>query len=407
MSDRNKEVKEKKAKHYLREITAKHYKEALEAKERGEKVGWCASNFPQEIATTLGVKVVYPENHAAAVAARGNGQNMCEHAEAMGFSNDVCAYARVNLAIMDIGHSEDQPIPMPDFVLCCNNICNEMIKWYEHIAKTLDIPMILIDIPYNTEDTISQDRINYIKAQFDAAIKQLEEITGKKWDEKRFEEVMKISQESAKQWLRAASYAKYTPSPFSGFDLFNHMAVAVCARGTQEAADAFKMLADEYEENVKTGKSTYRGEEKQRILFEGIACWPYLRHKLTTLSEYGMNVTATVYAEAFGVIYENTDELMAAYNKVPNSINFENALKMRLNAVTSTNTEGAVIHINRSCKLWSGFLYELARRLEKETGVPVVSFDGDQADPRNFSEAQYDTRIQGLNEVMVAKKEAE
>jgi benzoyl-CoA reductase/2-hydroxyglutaryl-CoA dehydratase subunit BcrC/BadD/HgdB len=180
MSDRNKEVKEKKAKHYLREITAKHYKEALEAKERGEKVGWCASNFPQEIATTLGVKVVYPENHAAAVAARGNGQNMCEHAEAMGFSNDVCGYARVNLAIMDIGHSEDQPIPMPDFVLCCNNICNQMIKWYEHIAKTLDIPMILIDIPYNTEDTISQDRVKYIRAQFDNAIKQLEEITGKK-----------------------------------------------------------------------------------------------------------------------------------------------------------------------------------------------------------------------------------
>ncbi|APQ73475.1 phenyllactyl-CoA dehydratase subunit FldB [Clostridium botulinum] len=407
MSDRNKEVKEKKAKHYLREITAKHYKEALEAKERGEKVGWCASNFPQEIATTLGIKVVYPENHAAAVAARGNGQNMCEHAEAMGFSNDVCGYARVNLAVMDIGHSEDQPIPMPDFVLCCNNICNQMIKWYEHIAKTLDIPMILIDIPYNTEDTISQDRIKYIRAQFDNAIKQLEEITGKKWDEDKFEEVMKISQESAKQWLRAASYAKYKPSPFSGFDLFNHMAVAVCARGTQEAADAFRMLADEYEENVKTGKSTYRGEEKQRILFEGIACWPYLRHKLTKLSEYGMNVTATVYAEAFGVIYENTDELMAAYNKVPNSISFENALKMRLNAVTSTNTEGAVIHINRSCKLWSGFLYELGRRLEKETGIPVVSFDGDQADPRNFSEAQYDTRIQGLNEVMVAKKEAE
>lgn len=52
-------------------------------------------------------------------------------------------------------------------------------------------------------------------------------------------------------------------------------------------------------------------------------------------------------------------------------------------------------------------LYELGRRLEKETGIPVVSFDGDQADPRNFSEAQYDTRIQGLNEVMVAKKEAE
>lgn len=400
-----KEIKEKKAKHYLREIVAKHYEEALEAKARGEKVGWCASNFPQEIPTTLGLKVIYPENHSAVVAARGNGEVMCEHAEGMGFSNDVCSYARVNLAIMDQGYSEDQPIPMPDFLLCCNNICNQMIKWYEHISKKLDIPMILIDIPYNPHNEISEERIAYIRGQFEQAIRDLEEITGKRWSDDKFEEVVKYSQESGRQWLRAASYAVNRPSPFSGFDLFNHMAVAVCARGHEEAAKAFKMLADEYEENVKTGQSTYRGEEKQRILFEGIACWPYLRHKLTKLSEYGMNVTGTVYAEAFGVLYDNYNEMMAAYNKVPNSISFENALNMRLNAIKNTDTEGAVVHINRSCKLWSGFLYEMARRIEKEADIPVVTFDGDQADPRNFSPAQYDTRIQGLNEVMIAKKE--
>ena len=30
-------------------------------------------------------------------------------------------------------------IPQPDFVLCCNNICNCMTKWYENIAKILII----------------------------------------------------------------------------------------------------------------------------------------------------------------------------------------------------------------------------------------------------------------------------
>ena len=33
-----------------------------------------------------------------------------------------------------------------------------------------------------------------------------------------------------------------------------------------------------------------------------------------------------------------------------------------------------------------------------------VVFDGDQADPRNFNEAQYATRVQGLVEAMEANK---
>ena len=35
-----------------------------------------------------------------------------------------------------------------------------------------------------------------------------------------------------------------------------------------------------------------------------------------------------------------------------------------------------------------------------ECSIPLATFDGDQADPRNFSEAQYETRVQGLAEVM-------
>ena len=402
MSETN--AKPVKAKYLLRDILEQHYKNAWDAKNKGEKVGWCASNFPQEICETLGVPVVYPENQAAAISAKGAGLKMCEHSEANGYSNDICAYARISLAYMDLKECKEMDMPQPDFVLCCNNICNQMIKWYENISKELDIPMILIDIPYNTEFETSEDRVKYIRAQFDHAIKQLEEITGKKFSQERFEEVMRISQESSKAWLGATEYTKYDPSPLNGFDLFNHMAVAVCARGKQESVDAFQLLEKEYAQAVKDGTSTYRGEQKHRILFEGIACWPYLRHKLTTLMEHNINMVGTVYADAFGVIYNNVDEMMKAYSYVPNAVSFERALKMRVDAATKNKCEGAVIHTNRSCKLWSGFMYELDRRLREETGIPTVTFDGDQADPRNFSEAQYDTRVQGLYEIMEANK---
>ena len=38
-----------KAKRLLAEIVDKAYEDAAAAKARGEKIGWCASNFPQEI----------------------------------------------------------------------------------------------------------------------------------------------------------------------------------------------------------------------------------------------------------------------------------------------------------------------------------------------------------------------
>lgn len=391
------------AKYVLRAIAANATKEAYEAKARGEKIGWCSSNFPQEIPTTLGLHVVYPENQAAAIAARGAGQTMCEHCEGDGYSNDICAYARISMAFADLEktpHGEGD-LPMPDFMLCCNNICNCMFKWYENIGRKLGIPVIMIDTPFSNKDEADQKRIDYVKGQFKEAVKKLEKITGKKWDDDRFKEVMKISNRTGHAWLKAASYMGYKdPSPLNGFDLFNHMAVTVCARGRQESADAFDKLAKEYEQNVKQHKTTFRGTEKHRILFEGIACWPYLRATSKPLIDNGLNVTATVYAALFGVTYKDFDGLCKAYLEIPNCISMDASAKKRIDACRDGKVDGALIHINRSCKCWSGNTLEVGRRIHDTLHIPVVTFDGDQADPRNFSEGQYDTRIQGFVELM-------
>ncbi|EQI83601.1 2-hydroxyglutaryl-CoA dehydratase, D-component family protein [Clostridioides difficile P1] len=60
--------------------------------------------------------------------------------------------------------------------------------------------------------------------------------------------------------------------------------------------------------------------------------------------------------------------------------------------------------MNRSCKLMSLIQYEMQRRAAEETGLPYAGFDGDQADPRAFTNAQFETRIQGLVEVMEERK---
>ena len=402
------EATEKKpAKVVLKELQDKIADDAWEAKKRGEKVGWCASNFPQEITTAMGIPVVYPENMGAAVGAKGGGQRMCEYAEGMGYSGDLCSYSRINFAYADLKKCEELEIPFPDFLLCCNNICNCMIKWYENLALELDIPLILIDIPHLDQYECDEDRIKYIRAQFDDAIRQLEEITGKKMDYDKLKSVMEVSQRSSQAWLRAVGYMSAEPSPFSGFDIFNNMAVACVGRGTVEAAEAFEQLADEYEALVAEGKSTFKGDENYRILFEGIACWANLRFTYKTLQSRGINLTASVYGPAFSFLYCNLDELMAAYSYVPNSNCFERELELRVVDAKKNKVDGAIFHMNRSCKHWSGNLYEMERQFREQTGVPTIVFDGDQSDPRAFSEAQYETRVEALVEIMEENKRKE
>lgn len=394
------------AKYKLGKIASDAFADAIEAKEEGKPVAWVSSNFPVEIPETLGLATAYPENQAAGIAARGAGERMCEVAEADGYSNDICAYARISMAYAKLKECPEQDVAMPDVLLCCNNICNCMIKWYENLAIELNIPMILLDIPFNPDYEVSQAEIDYVSAQFWDAVHTLENLFDLKWSDERFKEVTGFSCRSSRAWLDATAQAKYTPSPFNGFDLLNHMAVMVTARGKEAAGEAMEQLLKEYKENHENGTSTYRGEEKYRVMFEGIACWPYLRATSHGLRDRGINMVTTIYADAFGFDYHSFDEMIAAYCSVPNAINLEKSRDKRIKLCKDNNVEGLLVHTNRSCKLWSGFMSEMSRQIGEACGIPVTSFDGDQADPRNFSEAQYDTRVQGLMEIMEANKEA-
>lgn len=394
------------AKYKLGKIASDAFADAIEAKKEGKPVAWVSSNFPVEIPETLGLATAYPENQAAGIAARGAGERMCEVAEADGYSNDICAYARISMAYAKLKECPEQDVAMPDVLLCCNNICNCMIKWYENLAIELNIPMILLDIPFNPDYEVSQAEIDYVSAQFWDAVHTLENLFDLKWSDERFKEVTGFSCRSSRAWLDATAQAKYTPSPFNGFDLLNHMAVMVTARGKEAAGEAMEQLLKEYKENHENGISTYRGEEKYRVMFEGIACWPYLRATSHGLRDRGINMVTTIYADAFGFDYHSFDEMIAAYCSVPNAINLEKSRDKRIKLCKDNNVEGLLVHTNRSCKLWSGFMSEMSRQIGEACGIPVTSFDGDQADPRNFSEAQYDTRVQGLTEIMEANKEA-
>ncbi len=396
------------SKQLLGQLLQKHYDEALEAKKRGELVAWSTSIAPNEFCETMGIHVVYPENHAAAIGAKGGAIPLLETAEGLGYSVDLCSYARINLGYIKTLDCVADNIPLPDFIICCNNICNTLIKWYENIAAQLSIPMIMIDVPFNHERQVTQARVEYIKAQFTEAIGMLEKITGKDFDYERFYEVMRISAESCRYWKHAMSLAQQVPSPLNGFDIFNYMALIVCMRGKQGCIDTFKLLSEELEESIRQGRGAFKEGEKHRIMWEGIACWPYLGHNFKTLKSYGINMVGSTYPDAWALLYEpgDLDAMARAYSSIVNNCCLEQQVEYRTGVIKDFRCDGTIYHLNRSCKIMDFLQYEQQRQIAPATNVPFISFDGDQTDPRNFAQAQFETRVQALVEMMEEQKKA-
>ena len=139
--------------------------DARKAKKEGRLVCWSASVAPPEFCTAMDIAIVYPETHAAGIGARHGAPAMLEVAENKGYNQDICSYCRVNMGYMELikqealtgktpevlKNSPASPIPLPDVVLTCNNICNTLLKWYENLAKELNVPLINIDVPFNHE----------------------------------------------------------------------------------------------------------------------------------------------------------------------------------------------------------------------------------------------------------------
>ena len=87
----------------------------------------------------------------------------------LGYSNDLCAYAKVNLAYAAVLNgrrhcaARRRKMMKPDFLLLTNNICNQLTKWYENLARQMDIPIFFIDTCYNPYDYVTETRVRYVR----------------------------------------------------------------------------------------------------------------------------------------------------------------------------------------------------------------------------------------------------
>lgn len=47
-------------------------------------------------------------------------------------------------------------MPKPNLLVACNNICGTVLKWYESLARHFDVPLLVLDTPFLTDELTSQ-----------------------------------------------------------------------------------------------------------------------------------------------------------------------------------------------------------------------------------------------------------
>ncbi len=388
----------------MKELLTAYYVEAKTTQTK--KIAWITSGAPVEFLYAMDVIPIYPENYAAMCAANHQSVELMEAAEAYGFSQDICAYARTDFGADLTQGGPVGGLPAPDFLVCSTNICKTVIKWYEVIARKYEVPLFIVDTPF-LHDGLTKDLVDYTVTQFKDLQDFLADFLGRPFKREKFMEVLGLSQEAARYWMDMLDLGKTIPSPFNSLDTFIHLGPIVTLRGTEECVAYYKILYAEVAERAKQ-KIGSIPEEKYRVLWDNLPVWYKMRRLEKFFEEQKCTLVVTTYANSWGGYGDtHADEtkdpyeaLAMSYLDVYINTGFEERINYLAQLMETYSLTGFIMHSNRSCKPYSVGMYRMQDELAKLCGKPGVVIEACQNDPRVYSDAQIENRLAAFIETM-------
>jgi benzoyl-CoA reductase/2-hydroxyglutaryl-CoA dehydratase subunit BcrC/BadD/HgdB len=392
----------------MREIMTEYYINAKTASQTGKKVAWITSGGPVEPLIVMDVIPMYPENYGAMIGASHMGGDLCAKAEAMGYSGDLCSYARADIACALENGGPIGGLPRPDMLVCCNNICGTVLKWYEVQARYFNVPLFILDTPVCHTEFPDQAR-NYVRKQFEEYIAFLETACGRPFNEEKSLEVGRLSFEGQRLWKSVLDITAHKPAPMTAFDMFFFLALIVTLRGTQVAVDFYKDLLQEINERINDGIFAL-DNEKYRILWDNLPIWYRLKWLSDTFADHGACLVADTYTTAWCGSMKYIDEdnffesIVEAYTRIYLNIGVDEMVKTVFQMIDKYQVDGLVIHSNRSCKPYSFGQYDIQKMVQEVKGIPTMTIESHMTDERSFSESATKTRIDAFMEIIKGRK---
>jgi bcr-type benzoyl-CoA reductase subunit B len=388
----------------MKELMTLYY---IDAKTNREKpIAWLTSGAPVEFVYAMDVIPIYPENYAAMCAANHQSVELMEAAEAEGFCQDLCAYARTDFGQDIIQGGPAGGLPAPHFLVCSTNICKTVIKWYEVVARKYKVPLFIVDTPF-LHDGLTKELVDYTVSQLKDFENFLADFMKKPFDQDRLTEALRLSREAAAYWKKTLYLCKTIPAPFNSLDSFIHLGPIVTLRGTRECVDYYKQLYEEVADRAEKRIGSIP-DERYRVLWDNLPVWFKMRRLEEFFREKKCTLTVTTYANSWGGLgderagdpQELYEAIAKSYLNVYINLGFAERIKYLAQLIDEFSLTGFIMHSNRSCKPYSVGMYRLQEEVSKLTGKPGVVIEADQNDPRAYSDAQVETRLEAFIESM-------
>ncbi len=377
-----------------------------------------------EILKTFDLPVVFPEITSLQTAVRRVAHELLDEAEDYGYSPDICGYVKADVAVQLRGgkHPMGQ-LPSPT-ISVLTNACNTYIKWGEIWERMYGTPMFTIDVPgtrqagtqtFSGNSDFEADR-RYVETQLGELISLCENVTGKSFDIDKFREVLGHANTMSRCWNRVLELNAARPALFNAVtDGTIFLGVANAFRGTEAGALYFERLVEELEYKAANniGQTI---EEKYRLLFVGVPCYPIFRRFNELFSEWGgtfVNSTYLWFASGGtnrGFQYDLADPLaslaegmLLSVRDAMDSMFYQDVAVAEM--AKDFNIDGVIYHPIKSCRTVSTGLADGRRQMTKDLDIPSLFIESDMMDRRVVSEAQMKNRIDAFFEGLATRRQ--
>ncbi|MFQ6677578.1 MAG: 2-hydroxyacyl-CoA dehydratase subunit D [Fidelibacterota bacterium] len=376
-----------------------------------------------EILRVFDLPMVFPEIHSLQTAVRHVADDYLNIAEDYGYSPDICGYVKADFAMqMQNGKHPMGQIPKPGIAVL-TNACNTYLKWGEIWERIYDIPMFSIDVPatrqagtrsWPGDEQFERER-KYVKAQLLELIELCEKVTGKKFDIDRLREILGHVNTMSRGWERVLELNQSRPSLFNALtDGTVYLGMSNVFRGTAEGARFFDRLVEEMEYMSANGIGTLT-DEKYRLSFIGVPCYPIFRRFNEMFTEWGGSFVMSTYlwfaagGSNLGFQYDLNNPIDSLSEGVLISVRdamdsmFHPELTV-LKKANEFNIDGVVYHPIKSCRTTSAGMADNRRSLMENSDLPSLFIESDMMDSRVVGEAQMKNRIDAFFEGLASRK---
>jgi benzoyl-CoA reductase subunit B len=278
------------------------------------------------------------------------------------------------------------------------------------------VPVALIQSPYQEDGKITPEMTEYMVKQLkEEVIPKMELVSGKKYDEEKLKEILKLSAEAEDWIVKIFDSTKHRPSPIDAYfaGVYYIGPINIGFRGTQQAVDYYKELYKEVQDRVAKGLGpiTPEGvmkEERFRLVVEGPPNWTSFREFWKLFYDKGAVIVASSYTKVGGVYdygfrHDSAHPLESLAEYCMNcytNLNLPQRIDLLEKCITDYHADGYLTNSIKSCNSFSAGQLMMMRELEERLEIPVGFIETDLVDPRYFSYSNIKNRLESFFEML-------